>query len=420
MLTILDVNNFWSPKGGGVRRYHLEKLAFMAERDDVRYVFVQPDHGTWTEARGRNLIIEHVRAPHQPMTRDYRMLVEPRVLRELVQLQRPSVIECGSPAVLPALVHLASLRLDPRPALVGFWHADFPRTYVARKLGEVDPRLAEPGERAAWWWARRGYGSLDAVFVASRRVARNLLTHGLDRLYYTPLGVDCRQFEPSRRDPELVARFKAGRDDRLVICFAHRFQNEKGLDWLMRAYAELCRRLPVDPALVFAGTGPDVARVQAMAARRAHVHYVGYLDTPEAMARLYASCDLALALSAFETFGLSCAEAMASGLAIVAADRGGAAELVEDADCGLTVRYGDVAGLVDALERLATGERDSLAERGARARRHVEPLTWTRCFERELACYAELVAAKRAGRRIPPGVHERLMPGALARGGRLD
>ncbi len=411
MLTILDVNNFWSPVGGGVRRYHLEKLAFMRARADVRYIFVQPDTHTWTEASEGNVVIEHLAAPNQPRTKDYRMIVEPRDLRALVQLHRPHVIECGSPAVLPLLVQLAGYRLHPRPTLVGFWHADFPRTYIARKLGELDPRLADPGERAAWWWARRGYGNFDAVFVASRRVADNLMVHGLDRLFYTPLGVDCERFSPAHRDLEEVERLRAGRPDRPVIFFPHRLQDEKGLSWLIAAYDQLCRRLPHDPALVFAGTGPDAPRVQAMAERREHVHYLGYIDTPEAMARWYASCDLALGLSAFETFGLSCAEAMASGLALVAADQGGAAELVEDSGCGLTVPYNDVQALTDAIVELI--DERALGERGQRGRRHVERLTWDRCFERQLLCYEELVALRSAGRRLTPGVHERLMPAKL-------
>lgn len=407
MLTVLDANNFWSPSGGGVRRYQLEKLRCFEGRDDVRYVFVQNDARRFTERRGENVVVEHVVAPSPPGGGDYRAMVLPGALRRLVAEHRPDVIECGSPYVMPLLVRLAGRHVSPRPALVGFWHADFPRAYAGRKIGDLNAALAEPAERAAWWWARRGYGAFDAIFVASRAVARNMQEHGLDRLYYTPLGVDAVRFSPERRDPELVTRFEAGVPGRPVIFFPHRFQDEKGLRPLLAAYDRLAERLDPVPALVFAGTGPDQPLVEAAVARHPHVHYVGYLDSPEAIARYYASASVSVALSAFETFGLSCAEAMASGLALVAADQGAAAELVMDSGAGLTVPFGDARALEDALETLLREGR--WAERGARGRAHVQRFTWEACFERELVCYREVVEHVRRGERVPRGLHERLV-----------
>ena len=41
-LVVLYINNFFSPTGGGVRRYHLEKLRHLGERTDVDYHLVVP------------------------------------------------------------------------------------------------------------------------------------------------------------------------------------------------------------------------------------------------------------------------------------------------------------------------------------------------------------------------------------------
>ena len=66
MFTIVDFNNFWSPSGGGVRRYHLQKMAFYENLHEkefgVRSVFVMPDSKTFTEVKSDSLIIEHVKA----------------------------------------------------------------------------------------------------------------------------------------------------------------------------------------------------------------------------------------------------------------------------------------------------------------------------------------------------------------------
>ena len=73
-LTIVDFNNFWSPSGGGVRRYHLEKMNFYRYETDAVYVFVMPDSRTYTEQLTDSLIIEHVKAFKFPGKWEYRML----------------------------------------------------------------------------------------------------------------------------------------------------------------------------------------------------------------------------------------------------------------------------------------------------------------------------------------------------------
>lgn len=54
-----------------------------------------------------------------------------------------------------------------------------------------------------------------------------------------------------------------------------------------------------------------------------------------------------------EPFGLTIAEAMSCGRAVVAAEAGGVAEIIKSGDDGLLYRAGDVTELVEALTRLA-------------------------------------------------------------------
>jgi alpha-1,6-mannosyltransferase len=402
VLTVLDVNNFWSPTGGGVRRYELEKARVLGAREDVRFVFALPGKRSHTERRADNVVFEHI-GDSMPSRGQYRNIVISRGLRKAIERHRPDVIECGSPIFLPPLVQLASAKLEPRPALVGFWHADFPRTYTGLGMRLVHPALEPHGERFGWWWMRRAFRNFDAIFVASRWVGRNLMQNGLERLYYTPLGVDAETFSPARRDAELVARFRAGEPRRAILFFPHRFSEEKGLRNMLRAYAMLRERVSPEPALVFAGTGPEQARVEQAARELEHVHFVGYLDSRELLARHFASSDICPCLSKFETFGLSTAEALASGTAVVAADEGCAGELVEDCGGGLTVPYNDSRALADAIVTLI--KEGQLAERGRRGRAYAETLSWERTFERELAAYREILAAKRGGGQVAPGFH---------------
>lgn len=399
----MDCNNFWSPTGGGVRRYELEKARVLGALPNVRFVAVLPSKRTHTEPMGESSVFEFVDETI-PSGGEYRSIVRTRTLAKLIARYRPDVIEVGSPIVMPNLVRRAVRGVDCAPAIVGFWHADAPRAYTGLWARALHPRLEAPGERLGWAWMRHQLGWMDAIFVASRWVGRRMIDHGLDRLFYTPLGVDAETFHPRFRDEALVDRFRAGDPRRTILFFPHRFCEEKGLTPLLDAYEILARELDPAPALVFAGTGLGLEAVKAAAAKHEHVHYLGYLDGRAELARHFASADICLCLSKVETFGLSAAEAMAAGLTLVCANEGSAGELAEDGGAGLTVPFGDARALADAVMRLAReGRRE---ERGARARAFAETFTWDRTFALELAAYREVIEAKRRGAAVAPGLHE--------------
>jgi hypothetical protein len=165
-LTILEVDDFWSRPDEGVRRNTTEKLRVLERREDLRYVFVQADHQRYAEARGGHVVIEHIVAPKLPGSE--RPTASLRPLTELIQLHRPTAIVCRAGIVMLLSVGLASLRLTPRPALIGRF----------RGVGL--------GERPAWKLTRRVRG-FDAVLVADRAEADEALELGLDRLYLVPV-----------------------------------------------------------------------------------------------------------------------------------------------------------------------------------------------------------------------------------------
>jgi alpha-1,6-mannosyltransferase len=149
-LCILDCNEFWSPSGGGVRRYHLQKLAHFRTRSDVRHVTVMPGATARTEQTGPDSFIEHVPAFKFPGNWEYRLCPSSKVLREVILRHRPDVIEIGSPYLLPGRIRAALRGIGDQdgtaPRLVGFWHADLPVTYAGRyfsRFGKQPGRVAE-------------------------------------------------------------------------------------------------------------------------------------------------------------------------------------------------------------------------------------------------------------------------------------
>jgi alpha-1,6-mannosyltransferase len=392
----LDVNEFWSPSGGGVRRYHLQKMAFFRDREDVRHVMVMGDKATRTENPGAGSVIEHVTAYKFPGNWEYRLCPPTRALRAVIRKHEPDVIEIGSPWLLPGRVRRALADPDAargearRPKLVGFWHADFPVTYIGRFFARFGKGVGRVAQKMAWAYARLQYNRMDAVLVPSRVILERLRANGVRNLHHVPLGVDTGTFHPGRRIEERAAELKAGLPERLTIFFGHRFAEEKGLRTFLKAYPEICRRLGHEPAVVFAGTGPDLDRVQAAVKANSHMRYIGFVREPAEMAAWYASCDMGLALSGWETFGLSIVEALACGQILVAANQGAAREHIEASGAGLTIPVADAEALAAAVEAL-WHDRINWPEKSRGALEYARGLTWEKCFEKEMEVYRGLI-----------------------------
>jgi alpha-1,6-mannosyltransferase len=398
MLTILDVHGLRAPLPSDLRRYHATKLAFMQARADVRYVLVQPGRGSWTEARARHVLVEHVEAVPWPASLDERSLDAARKLRDLAQLHRPNVIACGSAALLPIVLRIAGGRLRPQPALIGTWHAESGRERALPNHEFALGRWADAGERVSRWWSVQAYAGLDAVFVRTPEDGAALRSQGIERLYLTPMGIDLEVYSPRRRVLALIDQLRAGDESRPIVW------TDAEASRVAPIYAELCRRTRRDPALVLANEDDDGRR--RFAAAREQVHAPSFASEIE-RAELLASCDAGLCFGASTT-----AEAMACALPIVAPAKGRAAQLVRAASCGRASGEPTPAALASALlELVGDPERSATGRRG---RMWISRFDSDSCFERELACYAEVLGHLRRGRRVPPGLHEPRQPPALS------
>jgi len=393
MIHVCDINNFFSWTGGGVRTYHLHKMEFFRGRSDALYTLIIPDDHFAVE-REDNIHRVHFPATAIPGAENYRYILDAVRLRRVLRDLKPDLIEVGSPYIAPLIVPWAAEGTGA--VICGFWHADYPRAYAERYAAEVMPALGPVAREAAWWFARQTYGRFTATFAAADCVVSDLWSHGIPRVFQTPLGVDIERFHPRHRSAEL--RASVGAADRPLLFFPHRLIEEKGLSALLDAFPRIWQRH--HPVLVFAGVGPGKPKLDAFMARQPDVHYLGYVDDPATMARWYASADAIFALSAFETFGLSAAEAMASGAALIGADAGAVQEWVSRADCGVLVPYGDADALAAATNALLDG--DTLRQKAANARAFAEAhFSWDSAFERMLGYYKEVVAAGSAAALAP-------------------
>ena len=277
----------------------------------------------------------------------------------------------------------------------GFWHTHYPTAYFEHYGRRVARGVGSGLRRAGWALARRTYAAYDATFAAADCVVDDLLDAGIDRVMQCPLGVDIERFHPRHRDEEL--RRSVGATDRPLVFFPHRLLDEKGIRQVVEAAPAIASL--TGAVFVFAGVGPEQPRVEALTASRDDCHYIGYVESPEQMARWYASSDLTFGLSAWETFGLSIVEAMASGLPVIGADAGAARDWIGRSGAGVTVPHGDAIALLSAAVDLLG--RPDLAAVGMRGRAFAERhFSWERTFERQLGYYRMLVGAARRGARL--------------------
>ena len=385
-MTILDCNNFWSPSGGGVRRYHLEKLDFFMNQTDVRYVFVMHDNKTYTEQIGKLTFIEHIQVPKAWGNWEYRYLLRRSPLERIVLKHTPDIIEVGSPYILPSIVQSIVKRNKLKTKVFGFWHADFPVTYVGRFLKKL-PFLQKVCIHIAWQFARHTYNQMHGILVASHFIMNRMKENGLFNLHYSPLGVNSQLFHPNKKDDQLIQELKADSPDRLILFFPHRFSKEKGLHILLKAYEILIETMEVEPALVFAGAGPYENWVKEYTKKYRHVHYLGFIHDKEVIAKYYASADIGFALSEWETFGLSLIEALSSGLPLIYAKNGAAQEHAINSGVGVILEQLNPSKLANAIREFPklSSNWDN------KAREYAEAYSWSKSFDNQILIYKKVL-----------------------------
>lgn len=194
--------------------------------------------------------------------------------------------------------------------------------------------------------------------------------------YVRSLGVADERIEiaPNAVDEAIFARAAHAREGRETCTFLYvgRFDPEKGLDMLLRAF----ERVPGE--LVLAGSGGEEERLRGLASNR--VRFLGPLAREE-LVDWYARADVFVLPSRSEPWGMVLNEAAAAGLPLVATEAVGAAhDLIEDGVNGFRTPSGDEAALAEAMRRLAEDESLRTAA-GARSRelaRRFTPEAWAK------------------------------------------
>ena len=169
-------------------------------------------------------------------------------------------------------------------------------------------------------------------------------------------------------------------DDNLNILYVGRFECRKGIDILLDAIPYVVEQIDgVHFSLVGKDSQDDY---QGLFRKKwgnkfdTHVSFLGTVDKVT-LNRLYQICDIFVAPSRYESFGLIYVEAMSYGKPVIGCNTGGIPEVVEDRITGLLAQANNSEDLVEKILELAKDSKLRF-QMGKQGRQRVE-----RLFSRE-------------------------------------
>lgn len=188
----------------------------------------------------------------------------------------------------------------------------------------------------------------DAVLCLSDLVTSQALRLGAPQrsTHSFTYWIDLQRFD---RSDQQEARQELGLPPGFITLFAGRFIEEKGVKVALGAAAKLKDR---GITFAFAGTGPEEQAIRERVSSAGNVRLLGALDS-ERLALAYSAADALLVPSVSEEgFGRVIIEALACGLPVVGARRGGIPEAISS-EVGLLVEP-DTGVIAESLLALAT------------------------------------------------------------------
>lgn len=177
------------------------------------------------------------------------------------------------------------------------------------------------------WQCNNLYDVIIANSNFSKNILKMCLNNGNKKIYVIFNGIMNSRFK-NRKQKKLIGS--------PVILFVGRIEYVKGVDVLIRAFAEIQMIFP-DSRLHLVGRGKDKKYMVNLAedlSIRNKIHFHGYVPHNK-ISNFYAGADMLVVPSRIEGFGIVVLEGMASGNPIVVSNRGALPELIVPYENGL-------------------------------------------------------------------------------------
>lgn len=283
-----------------------------------------------------------------------------------------------------AAIAAAKLRKLP---LVGTFHTMAPKAGFLIARGQVAQSIFSA---VSWKAIEQFYKPFDLVMAPTETIRRQLEENGVERTAVVPNGVDLHRFSP-KTDGRIARRMLNIGDDEKVVLTAGRLSEEKNVDVLLKAAAEVLKREKA--RFIIQGDGPAKAKCMKLAKKLGlgdRVIFTGFVKDYE-VPFFYASCDVFVTASTFETQGLALLEAMASGKPCIGADALAIPEVVKSGKNGLLFEPQneiDLAIKITELLQMPARERGKM---GAEARKTAARFSIEKSTDKLIAAYGRVL-----------------------------
>jgi alpha-1,6-mannosyltransferase len=355
-MRIVDVCEFYSPRGGGVRTYIDRKMSLLAELGH-ELIVLAPGTEEATEERAGGGRIEWIKAPALPFDRNYRMFWDAAPVHAALDMLAPDLVEASSPWRPAWIVG----NWQGNAAKVFFLHNDPVVSYPQRWFEGLAPR--ERIDRAFEWfnrYLRKLTPMFDDVVVGGASLKRRLEERDVGPVSCVPMGIERGAFSPQRRDPGLRARMLAQcglPPSAKLLIGVGRHHPEKRWPLVIEAAQAAGAKLPI--GLILIGDGIDRKAVAKQVAGNPHIRLFRPVYDRPRLAAILASADALIHGCEGETFGMVASEALASGLPLIVPDEGGCFDLAEPAFAE-TWKAKDARAASDAILRLFARDIESV------------------------------------------------------------
>ena len=343
-----------------------------------------PKNEVTTNGRSR---IYSIRSPLVSRSSRYRALLNLRAIEEILERERPDLIESSDPYQIgwKAIAVGRALRVP----VVGFYHSHFPEAYLRGGTKFLGKRGTQRAMKLTRAYVHRLYNRFQATLVPSEKLADLLSEWGVCNVRPVRLGVNTGIFKPVPEDGAATRHsLGVGRGQTLLL-YAGRLAREKNTQTLLRAF-ELLRQRDEDKFhLLVIGDGPQRSKVQKLQRRIANVSWISYCADSVDLARYYRAADLFVHPGVQETFGLVALESQACGTPVVGI-RGSYMDRIICHDQKSWAHENSPEALADAIEDFSAKKLSALGRAAAGATESF--YSWPRVFEELFCIYREVRA----------------------------
>jgi alpha-1,6-mannosyltransferase len=381
-MKVCDLTQFYSPFSGGVKRYIEEKRKYANALGHEHLLIVPGKRTERIETPGGKTFL--IGSPLVSRTSRYRALFNLNAVEEILEREKPDVIESSDPYQIAwkAIMSGKALRIP----VVGFYHSHFPEAYLRTTMKYLGETATNVMMEVAKNYVRNLYNHFRKTFVPSTGLAQVLSNWGVENVVLCELGVDIAIF--TKALDKFATRTDFGiPKDRTVLLYVGRLAAEKNVKTLFEAFTLLAEEAPGRFHLFIVGDGHYRDEVMELRKSTGAMTWLSYCSDQQQLAKIYRAADLFVHPGVQETFGLVALESQACGTPVVGI-HGSYMDRIIFADQTHWAKENSPESLAAAIRAMI--KTDLGAAGNEASRRVIQRYSWRKVFDRMFEIYQKV------------------------------